>query len=1627
MRHLSLFLSLAVSILLASCQVKELEIDTPADIPEAVIPQEGEVIITASLENAPETKTTIDNQYNVYWTPGDRVIVFSAGESAEFTAINTEPSRVAKFRGTVSFIMGYDETGELSYAWAVYPHRTDVVYSEPNGVQNPTYSANITTVMPALQYGRAGTFDDGYAVSLGRSESLNFKFKNAYSGYQISFDRDDIVSVEMKSLDGESLAGTYTIGMNASGIPYVVRVDQGYDRIVLYAPNGGTFSKHTNYFFMTLPDIQISTGISFTLHREDGYQGTYTLRSTKPFTRNSFRYLGTNNNQSVYLDGRLESQTNINNGVSTGWIAPGTNQIWYTTWDHQACTFNGTCESNVYDADQDQGVITFSSPLTVLEDSAFELSLYSESANLKTVTLPSTLQIIGKRAFYCCQQLQAVYMGDNVTAIGEYAFYACANLRTIHLSESLQALGSYAFSNCHMLTGITIPASVTYMPARWSPWPDLTTVVVAGFNPFYYTLELESFSGAGATADGAFLLADNGERLVSYAMNHPSNKESLVVPQGVKALGNSSLANGAYKSISLPEGLETIGAGALYCCSLLTELTIPAGVTAIGSQAFAGNPDFTKIELKSKVPPTLAGANAFNATNNCPIVVPFGCRPAYIAAPVWSDLASRIVENSTPEDNQIIYTSTDHQPCAYSGSTENSEYFYDETTGVDYGIITFSEPLTELADDCFRSVTNLKRVFLPSTLEVIGKNSFMACNGLLSVKMENNVRIIGPYAFENCLALNSVIMSTSLAYIGSGAFRNCHSLVVVDLPLSLVNITAQWVNWTTDKTRVSDGGYNPFMGCLNIDHFNGAFAAGGGYFLMNSAGKLLSFAPASFADHRECSLPNNVKSIGSYALWGGEFSSVVLPDGLTVIGLGAFQYCDCLTNVTLPAGVQSLGTDAFRYCTSLEYIKFMSHTAPAIGNIYALGNDAADESTGTKLTLIRYPWPGDSSYSQGNWASLSAERRVLYVPDTPAPNQIFYITQTGDIYDSECVVSNDNPLIGNYYDTNWDIGVFTFTNPVTVLENYALIGHTNTARNNFLWVQLPDCLEVIGNSAFSHNTKLVVIELSSSLKVIGEKAFYLCDSLRSIDLPSGLKAIGQEAFRFCSGLTTVKIPQSVTHFAFTSTDCTDMSTFTDWGDNPFCQCENLTSFDTSGKFASSDGAFLLANAADVLGAGNTGKVLLSFALNHPDHETSCTVPSNVTHIWDAALNNATFSSLALPDGLKSIGYIGIADCINLTELVIPDTVESIGNYGLAGNTAMTKLTMKSKQAPTVGSCVFGIDSNNAPTTPCTVYVPGSGDGYIEYNWSPNAAYGVKNDKVWYQADYELWLWSTGCDHSDYGPSSFNNYSDFNVAKTNRNTLLSTAGRTLAPAVPIPSGISPVKVSIVQFEGPITRVGANVFSGWDSTNAGELKYVSLPSTVTEIGASAFQNCKKLLAFPVPNGGAALTKVENNAFEECGQMSGTLTAPNLTTIGEKGFYRTSAMNVANVDSVTSIGWLGLSHTTGTSLYLPAIVTVGSAAFNYSPNLTSVTFGPNLTSVDSYLFQGCNTNNNLTITFQDVNPTGHLTISDNAFKYYVSSTVGYQLYPVDKIEFHVPAGSLSAYQEKLPSVYANKIVEY
>ena len=95
-------------------------------------------------------------------------------------------------------------------------------------------------------------------------------------------------------------------------------------------------------------------------------------------------------------------------------------------------------------------------------------------------------------------------------------------------------------------------------------------------------------------------------------------------------------------SITIHDGVTTIGEWAFASCGSLTSITIPDGVTTIGEMAFSGCYNLTSVYCKPTTPPTF-GATVFSGSSVAAIYVPQASVDAYKAASGWSEYASKIV------------------------------------------------------------------------------------------------------------------------------------------------------------------------------------------------------------------------------------------------------------------------------------------------------------------------------------------------------------------------------------------------------------------------------------------------------------------------------------------------------------------------------------------------------------------------------------------------------------------------------------------------------------------------------------------------------------------------------------------------------------------------------------------------------------------------------------------------------------------------------------------------------------------------------------------------------------------------------------------------------------------------
>ena len=98
-----------------------------------------------------------------------------------------------------------------------------------------------------------------------------------------------------------------------------------------------------------------------------------------------------------------------------------------------------------------------------------------------------------------------------------------------------------------------------------------------------------------------------------YAFGDCSGLTSIVIPDSVTSIEQWAFEGcSELTSITIPDGVTSIGPGAFLRCSELTSITIPEGVTSIGYNAFNNCVTLTSITIPDSV--TSIGYNAFH---NC--------------------------------------------------------------------------------------------------------------------------------------------------------------------------------------------------------------------------------------------------------------------------------------------------------------------------------------------------------------------------------------------------------------------------------------------------------------------------------------------------------------------------------------------------------------------------------------------------------------------------------------------------------------------------------------------------------------------------------------------------------------------------------------------------------------------------------------------------------------------------------------------------------------------------------------------------------------------------------------------------------------------------------------------------
>ncbi|MER1993772.1 MAG: leucine-rich repeat domain-containing protein [Eubacteriales bacterium] len=669
--------------------------------------------------------------------------------------------------------------------------------------------------------------------------------------------------------------------------------------------------------------------------------------------------------------------------------------------------------------------------VTMVARAPLEKPDVSKMRAVKKVVLPNSIKAIEQQAFEFFSAMVSVNFPAGLETIGYAAFRECKSLKAITLPNSVVSIGDEAFSKCSSLQLEKLPVKLTSI----------------GNGTFYQCGKIKIVS----------------------------------LPATVRSVGDQAFASCQITSLTLNEGLETIGENAFYYHKL-KEIVFPSTLRSIGDTAFdpGRNRTLKKVTFKSAF--TALGIGVFGYDD--------GWDAYYRTMQKQQKEAKREDYDTKDKNNWIDYYrdggnfgQTKLEITCYSGSKADQMYQSSVVKvylkGSDANTVTapaervlsaglysnddmvyvlvIPEGVEEIADHAFEKLETLNKITLPSTLTRIGAHAFEGCIGLKEVAIKaKTMTEIGESAFKGCGELKAITVPEGVTEIADSTFAQCKKLEKADLPKGLTRI----------------GNY-AFMECEKLTTLK-----------LSKGLETIGTEAFRKCAVRDLQIPDTVTSIGNKAFYYSGIKSLKLPAGMTEITDYLCAFSTKLNTVTLPKTIVRIGKAAFKWCpisalTLPEGLETIDEEAFAFDPDYEK-KLYGRRKTDTKLVSVRFP---------ASLKSIGAEA----------------------------------------FTANTSLSTISFSSKAQLEE---IGGNAFAYCFRLQAVTLPDSLRILGKNAFLQCKKMASAKIGSGIEEIGDAAFGDCLALRKLTVTGNPQTIGKLILNITYRPVTISCREGTNIFSY---------------------------------------------------------------------------------------------------------------------------------------------------------------------------------------------------------------------------------------------------------------------------------------------------------------------------------------------------------------------------------------------------------------------------------------------------------------------------------------------------------------
>lgn len=376
--------------------------------------------------------------------------------------------------------------------------------------------------------------------------------------------------------------------------------------------------------------------------------------------------------------------------------------------------------------------------------------------------------------------------------------------------------------------------------------------------------------------------------------------------------------------------------------------------------------------------------------------------------------------------------------------------------------------------------------------------------------------------------------------------------------------------------------------------------------------------------------------------------------------------------------------------------------------------------------------------------------------------------------------------------------------------------------------------------------------ITYTVTALGDGAFESCHDLSSLSLPPTIRRIGSHCFYDCS-LPALQLPDSlriIDDHAFLYSSISSLhlpSCFEEYGECAFWarQLMSITVDEDNPRYRSIDGW-----------------------LYSKDSLTLCIVPSGVA------------GAVVVPPFVRHLGYIAFAFCSGMTSVALPEGLSSIGDFAF--------------------NCCATVDGVVIPSTVTHI-------GICPFSYCPQMDnLSIAEGNSHYVMD-GLMVYSRGYDtlvscHKSGATVTLN---------PEVKVLGGFENNTWVRNITIPESVTDItdncfngcQITSIALPTHMRSIGRKAFSEND-----RLASVTMPQTLLSLGQGAFEHCYALTSIVIPD---SLRMIPKEAFNSCIRLSSITWSNDVEEIGDYAFWamsQYSRTHITHLDLPASLKRVG-----------------------------------------------------------------------------------------------------------------------